>query len=242
MQDVVIVAATRTPIGSFHGALAPLSAVELGSVVIRSLLEKTAVAPEQIDEVIFGQVLTAGCGQNPARQTALRAGLPVTTPALTLNLVCGSGMKAVHQAVQAIRCGDAQIVIAGGQESMSNAPYFLDGARAGLRLGHASMKDSVVHDGLWDAFNDYHMGITAENLADKFVIGREQQDAFALRSQQKRPPPLKPVVLARKSRQSASRRAKNRRMSWIVTNSLVRIRRLKSWRSSNQRFAQVTAR
>lgn len=185
MQDVVIVAATRTPIGSFHGALAPLSAVELGSVVIRSLLEKTAVAPEQIDEVIFGQVLTAGCGQNPARQTALRAGLPVTTPALTLNLVCGSGMKAVHQAVQAIRCGDAQIVIAGGQESMSNAPYFLDGARAGLRLGHASMKDSVVHDGLWDAFNDYHMGITAENLADKFVIGREQQDAFALRSQQK---------------------------------------------------------
>lgn len=144
MQDVVIVAATRTPIGSFHGALAPLSAVELGSVVIRSLLEKTAVAPEQIDEVIFGQVLTAGCGQNPARQTALRAGLLVTTPALTLNLVCGSGMKA--------------------------------------------------------------------------------------------------VVLARKSRQSASHRAKNRRVSWIMTNSLVRIRRLKSWRSSNQRFAQVTAR
>ncbi|MDM3271340.1 acetyl-CoA C-acetyltransferase [Citrobacter sp. Ce129] len=184
MQDVVIVAATRTPIGSFHGALAPLSAVELGSVVIRSLLEKTAVTPEQIDEVILGQVLTAGCGQNPARQTALRAGLPVTTPALTINLVCGSGLKAVHQAVQAIRCGDAQIVI-GGQESMSNAPYFLDGARAGLRLGHASMKDSVVHDGLWDAFNDYHMGITAENLADKFAISREQQDAFALHSQQK---------------------------------------------------------
>lgn len=185
MQDVVIVAATRTPIGSFHGALAPLSAVELGTAVVRSLLEKTAVAPEQIDEVILGQVLTAGCGQNPARQTALRAGLPVTTPALTINLVCGSGLKAVHQAVQAIRCGDAQIVIAGGQESMSNAPYYLDGARAGLRLGHASMKDSVVHDGLWDAFNDYHMGITAENLADKFVISREQQDAFALRSQQK---------------------------------------------------------
>lgn len=181
MQDVVIVAATRTPIGSFHGALAPLSAVELGSMVIRSLLEKTNLAPEQIDEVILGQVLTAGCGQNPARQTALRAGLPATTPALTINLVCGSGLKAV----QAIRCGDADIVIAGGQESMSNAPYFLDGARSGLRLGHASLKDSVVHDGLWDAFNDYHMGITAENLADKFVISREQQDAFALRSQQK---------------------------------------------------------
>lgn len=185
MQDVVIVAATRTPIGSFHGALAPLSAVELGAVVIRSLLEKTAVAPEHIDEVILGQVLTAGSGQNPARQTALRAGLPVTVPALTINLVCGSGLKAVQQAVQAIRCGDADIVIAGGQESMSNAPYFLDGARSGLRLGHTSLKDSVVHDGLWDAFNDYHMGITAENLADKFVISREQQDAFALQSQQK---------------------------------------------------------
>lgn len=185
MQDVVIVAATRTPIGSFHGALAPLSAVELGACVIRALLEKTALPADAIDEVIFGQVLTAGCGQNPARQTALRAGLPVTTPAVTLNLVCGSGLKAVLQAAQAIRCGDAEIVIAGGQESMSNAPYLLDGARTGLRLGHASMKDSVVHDGLWDAFNDYHMGITAENLAERFVISREQQDAFALRSQRK---------------------------------------------------------
>ncbi|GAB5072080.1 acetyl-CoA C-acetyltransferase [Citrobacter sedlakii] len=185
MQDVVIVAATRTPIGSFHGALAPLPAVELGACVIRALLEKTALPADAIDEVIFGQVLTAGCGQNPARQTALRAGLPVTTPAVTLNLVCGSGLKAVLQAAQAIRCGDAEIVIAGGQESMSNAPYLLDGARTGLRLGHASMKDSVVHDGLWDAFNDYHMGITAENLAERFVISREQQDAFALRSQQK---------------------------------------------------------
>lgn len=185
MQDVVIVAATRTPIGSFHGALAPLPAVELGACVIRALLEKTALPADAIDEVIFGQVLTAGCGQNPARQTALRAGLPVTTLAVTLNLVCGSGLKAVLQAAQAIRCGDAEIVIAGGQESMSNAPYLLDGARTGLRLGHASMKDSVVHDGLWDAFNDYHMGITAENLAERFVISREQQDAFALRSQRK---------------------------------------------------------
>lgn len=242
MQDVVIVAATRTPIGSFHGALAPLSAVELGTAVVRSLLEKTAVAPEQIDEVILGQVLTAGCGQNPARQTALRAGLPSTTPALTINLVCGSGLKAVHQAVQAIRCGDAQIVIAGGQESMSNAPYFLDGARAGLRLGHASMKDSVVHDGLWDAFNDYHMGITAENLADKFVISREQQDAFALRSQQKPPLPLKRVVLARKSRRLASHKAKSRHVWWTVTNSLARILRPTSWRNLNQHFDQETAR
>lgn len=183
MQDVVIVAATRTPIGSFHGALAPLSAVELGAAVIKALLEKTAVSPELIDEVIFGQVLTTGSGQNPARQSALNAGLPVTTPAVTVNLVCGSGLKAVQQAAQAIRCGDAEIVIAGGQESMSNAPYFLDGARAGLRLGHTSLKDSVVHDGLWDAFNDYHMGITAENLAERFAISRERQDAFALRSQ-----------------------------------------------------------
>lgn len=185
MQDVVIVAATRTPIGCFHGALAPLSAVDLGAATIRSLLEKTALAAEQIDEVIFGQVLTAGSGQNPARQSALKAGLSHNTPAVTINLVCGSGLKAVHQAVQAIRCGDAQIIIAGGQESMSNAPYFIDGARAGLRLGHTSMKDSVVHDGLWDAFNDYHMGITAENLAQKYAISRERQDTFALRSQQK---------------------------------------------------------
>lgn len=209
MMDVVIVAATRTPIGSFHGALAPLSAVELGTTVIRALLEKTGVAPEQIDDVILGQVLTTGCGQNPARQTAIHAGLPVTTPAMTLNLLCGSGLKAVHLAVQAIRCGDADIVIAGGQESMSNAPYFLDGARAGLRLGHTSLKDSVVHDGLWDAFNDYHMGITAENLADKFAISREQQDAFALHSQQKRPPPSKPVGLTQKSPQLAFRKGKS---------------------------------
>ncbi|HFZ8993444.1 TPA: acetyl-CoA C-acetyltransferase [Citrobacter freundii] len=185
MQDVVIVAATRTPIGSFQGALSPLSAVELGAVVIRALLDKTTVAPEQIDEVIFGQVLTTGSGQNPARQSALKAGLPFATPAVTVNLVCGSGLKAIQQAAQAIRCGDAEIIIAGGQESMSNAPYFLDGARTGLRLGHASVKDSVVHDGLWDAFNDYHMGITAENLAERFAISREQQDAFALQSQQK---------------------------------------------------------
>ncbi|EII7449757.1 acetyl-CoA C-acetyltransferase [Salmonella enterica subsp. enterica serovar Newport] len=185
MQDVVIVAATRTPTGRFCGALAPLSAAELGATVVRALLEKTCIVPEQIDEVIFGQVLTTGCGQNPARQTALKAGLPVTTPAVTVNLVCGSGLKAVLQAAQAVRCGDAQIIIAGGQESMSNAPYYLDGARAGLRLGHACMKDSMIHDGLWDAFNDYHMGITAENLARQFTISREDQDAFALRSQVK---------------------------------------------------------
>lgn len=185
MKEVAIVCALRTPIGSFRGALSSLSAVELGAAVVRGLLERTQLPASAVDELIFGQVLTAGCGQNPARQTALRAGLPVETPAVTVNLVCGSGLKAVQQAVQAIRSGEAEIVIAGGQESMSNAPYLVQGARDGLRFGHASMQDSMIQDGLWDAFNDYHMGITAENLADAFDISRPQQDAFATLSQRK---------------------------------------------------------
>ncbi|KJO62931.1 acetyl-CoA acetyltransferase [Klebsiella aerogenes] len=185
MKEVAIVCALRTPIGSFRGALSSLSAVELGAAVVRGLHERTHLPASAVDELIFGQVLTAGCGQNPARQTALRAGLPVETPAVTVNLVCGSGLKAVQQAVQAIRSGEAEIVIAGGQESMSNAPYLVQGARDGLRFGHASMQDSMIQDGLWDAFNDYHMGITAENLADAFDISRPQQDAFAALSQRK---------------------------------------------------------
>ncbi|ENV9334944.1 acetyl-CoA C-acetyltransferase [Klebsiella aerogenes] len=185
MKEVAIVCALRTPIGSFRGALSSLSAVELGAAVVRGLLERTQLPASAVDELIFGQVLTAGCGQNPARQTALRAGLPVETPAVTINLVCGSGLKAVQQAVQAIRSGEAEIAIAGGQESMSNAPYLVQGARDGLRFGHASMQDSMIQDGLWDAFNDYHMGITAENLADAFDISRPQQDAFAALSQRK---------------------------------------------------------
>lgn len=185
MKEVAIVCALRTPIGSFRGALSSLSAVELGAAVVRGLLERTQLPASAVDELIFGQVLTAGCGQNPARQTALRAGLPVETPAVTINLVCGSGLKAVQQAVQAIRSGEAEIAIAGGQESMSNAPYLVQGARDGLRFGHASMQDSMIQDGLWDAFNDYHMGITAENLADAFDIPRPQQDAFAALSQRK---------------------------------------------------------
>ncbi|EIV2086719.1 acetyl-CoA C-acetyltransferase [Klebsiella aerogenes] len=185
MKEVAIVCALRTPIGSFRGALSSLSAVELGAAVVRGLLERTHLPASAVDELIFGQVLTAGCGQNPARQTALRAGLQVETPAVTVNLVCGSGLKAVQQAVQAIRSGEAEIVIAGGQESMSNAPYLVQGARDGLRFGHASMQDSMIQDGLWDAFNDYHMGITAENLADAFDISRPQQDAFAALSQRK---------------------------------------------------------
>lgn len=185
MQQVVIVAATRTPIGSFQGALATLSAVDLGTVVVKALLARSGVPADQVDEVILGQVLTAGCGQNPARQTALNAGLPYSVPALTINKVCGSGLKAIHLAVQAIRCGDAEVIIAGGQESMSQSPYLINGARTGLRLGHGQLIDSVIQDGLWDAFNDYHMGITAENLAEKYAISRSEQDQFALWSQQK---------------------------------------------------------
>lgn len=185
MQDVVIVAATRTAVGSFQGALASVPAVDLGAAVIRQLLERTGVDGARIDEVIMGQVLTAGAGQNPARQAAIKAGLPYAVPAMTLNKVCGSGLKALHLATQAIRCGDAEIIIAGGQESMSLANYVLPGARTGLRMGHATMVDTMISDGLWDAFNDYHMGITAENLAEKYQISREAQDAFAALSQQK---------------------------------------------------------
>lgn len=185
MQDVVIVAATRTAVGSFQGSLANVPAVELGAQVIRALLEQTGVDPAQVDEVILGQVLTAGAGQNPARQAAVKAGLPHEVPALTLNKVCGSGLKAVQLAVQAIRCGDAEIVVAGGMENMSLAPYVLPKVRTGLRLGHAELVDTMISDGLWDAFNDYHMGQTAENLVQQYQISREAQDAFAARSQQR---------------------------------------------------------
>lgn len=185
MQDVVIVAATRTAVGSFQGTLANIPAVDLGAAVIRQLLAQTGLDPAQVDEVILGQVLTAGAGQNPARQAAIKAGLPHAVPAMTLNKVCGSGLKALHLATQAIRCGDAEVIIAGGHENMSLANYVLPGARTGLRMGHASMVDTLISDGLWDAFNDYHMGITAENLVDKYGISREQQDAFAAASQQK---------------------------------------------------------
>lgn len=185
MQDVVIVAATRTAIGSFQGSLASVTAVDLGAAVIRQLLEQTGLDGAQVDEVIMGQVLTAGAGQNPARQAAIKAGLPHAVPAMTLNKVCGSGLKALHLGAQAIRCGDADVIIAGGQENMSLSNYVMPGARTGLRMGHAQIVDTMISDGLWDAFNDYHMGITAENLVDKYEISREQQDAFAAASQQK---------------------------------------------------------
>ncbi|ERI52507.1 acetyl-CoA acetyltransferase [Pseudomonas sp. EGD-AK9] len=185
MQDVVIVAATRTAIGSFQGSLAEIPAPELGAIVIKRLLEQTGLDAAQVDEVILGQVLTAGSGQNPARQAAIRAGLPHAVPAMTLNKVCGSGLKALHLAAQAIRCGDAEVIIAGGMENMSLAPYVLPKARTGLRMGHAQLQDSMILDGLWDAFNDYHMGITAENLVEKYGISRDAQDAFAAASQLK---------------------------------------------------------
>ena len=185
MHEVVIVAATRTAVGSFQGSLASIPAPQLGAIVLRRLLEQTGVNPEHVDEVILGQVLTAGSGQNPARQTAVHAGLPFATPAFTLNKVCGSGLKALHLGAQAIRCGDAEVIIAGGQENMSLSPYVMPGARTGLRMGHSKVVDSMIEDGLWDAFNDIHMGITAENLAEKYQLSREQQDAFAAASQQK---------------------------------------------------------
>ncbi|HTN29749.1 MAG TPA: acetyl-CoA C-acetyltransferase [Pseudomonas sp.] len=185
MQEVVVVAATRTAIGSFQGTLSNIPAVELGAAVIARLLEQTGLAAEAVNEVIMGHVLNAGAGQNTARQAAVRAGLPHAVSALTINKVCGSGLKAVHLAAQAIRCGDAEVVIAGGMENMSQAPYVLPKARTGLRMGHAQLQDSMILDGLWDAFNDYHMGITAENLVGQYGLSREAQDAFAAESQRK---------------------------------------------------------
>ncbi|MBI47217.1 MAG: acetyl-CoA C-acyltransferase [Marinobacter sp.] len=185
MRDVVIVAARRTAIGTFGGGLSSLSADQLGTAVIKALVEETGVAGDQINEVVLGQVLTAGCGQNPARQSAINAGIPASVPAMTINKVCGSGLKAVHMAVQAIRCGDAEMMIAGGQESMSQAPHVLPNSRNGQRMGNWSMVDTMIKDGLWDAFNDYHMGITAENIVEKYGIRREEQDEFAAASQQK---------------------------------------------------------
>lgn len=185
MDKVVIVAAARTAIGTFGGSLATVSAPRLGATVIKALLEKTGIDASTIDEVILGQVLTAGSGQNPARQSAIFAGLPDTIPCMTINKVCGSGLKAIHLASQAIRCGDASIIIAGGQENMNQAPHVLPQSRNGTRMGDWKLVDSMIVDGLWDAFNDYHMGITAENIAKKFNISRKEQDEFAARSQQK---------------------------------------------------------
>ncbi|MDA8876652.1 acetyl-CoA C-acetyltransferase [Candidatus Thioglobus sp.] len=184
-HEIVIVAATRTALGSFGGSLSSIPAHKLGAEVIASILKKTGVNKDQIDEVILGQVLTAGSGQNPARQAAIEAGLPYQTPSMTINKVCGSGLKAVQLAFQAIACGDAEIVIAGGQESMSLSSHVLPKSREGKKMGPWAMVDTMVVDGLWCAFNDCHMGVTAENIATKFDYSRQSQDEFALESQQK---------------------------------------------------------
>ena len=183
MTEVVIVAAVRTPIGSFGGSLKDISTVDLGSLVIKNAIERAGLEPEQVDEVIMGNVLGAGLGQNVARQMSVHAGVPVTVPAFTINKVCGSGLKAVQLAVQAVLCGDAEVVVAGGAENMSQAPYILPNQRWGSRMGNATVVDTMLRDGLTDGFEDYHMGITAENVAEQYGITREDQDNFALRSQ-----------------------------------------------------------
>jgi acetyl-CoA C-acetyltransferase len=185
MEEIVIVGAARTPIGKFGGTLAKTPAADLGALVIRKALERAGLAPEQVSEVIMGQVLAAGVGQNPARQAAMKAGLPHMIPAMTINKVCGSGLKAAMLGAQSIANGDSDIVVAGGQESMSLAPHALMGSRDGFRMGDAKMVDTMIIDGLWDVFNQYHMGVTAENVAKEYAVTREEQDEFAVASQNK---------------------------------------------------------
>ena len=185
IDDVVIVAAGRTAVGKFGGSLAKISAADLGAHVLKTLLARTGLKPDQVSEVIMGQVLTAGCGQNPARQASIRAGIHTMVPAMTIGKVCGSGLKATHLAAQAIKCGDADIVIAGGQENMSASPHVLPNSRDGYRMGDAKLVDTMISDGLWDVFNQYHMGTTAENVAKKYEISRREQDEFAAASQSK---------------------------------------------------------
>ena len=185
MNEVVITAALRSGVGKFNGSIAKVPAADLGAQIIKALLARSGVQPQQISEVIMGQVLTAGVGQNPARQALIRAGLPDSVPGMTIGKVCGSGLKATHLAAQAIKCGDAEIVIAGGQENMSASPHLLQGSRDGFRMGDAKLIDSMIVDGLWDVYNNYHMGVTAENVAKKFEISRREQDEFAASSQQK---------------------------------------------------------
>ena len=185
MEEIVIVGASRTPIGKFGGALASVPAAKLGAHIIRSVLERAGVRPEHVSEVIMGQVLAAGVGQNPARQAAIWAGLPDMVPAMTINKVCGSGLKAAMLGAQSIANGDADIVVAGGQESMSQSPHVIPGSRDGFRMGDARMIDTMIVDGLWDVYNQYHMGVTAENVAKEHAVTREEQDEFAVKSQNK---------------------------------------------------------
>ncbi|HEV2964129.1 MAG TPA: acetyl-CoA C-acyltransferase, partial [Candidatus Angelobacter sp.] len=185
MEDTVIISGVRTPIGKFQGALDGFSAPQLGALVVREAVKRANVDPGQVDECIMGLVVAAGLGQNPARQAALNGGLPPTVGAMTVNKVCGSGLKAVALAAQALQTGNAEIVVAGGMESMTNAPYLLPQARKGYRLGNSQIVDSVVNDGLWDIYNNYHMGMTGENVAEKYGVTREQQDEYAANSHRK---------------------------------------------------------
>jgi acetyl-CoA C-acetyltransferase len=185
MEDIVIVSGVRTPVGKFQGTLSDFSATQLGAITVREAVRRAAIDPATVDECIMGNVVSAGLGQNPARQAALNGGLPSSVSAMTINKVCGSGLKAVALAAQAIQTGNSEIVVAGGMESMTNAPYLLPNARSGFRMGNATAVDSMVNDGLWDAFNNYHMGQTAENVAEKYKITREEQDEYALDSHRK---------------------------------------------------------
>src|SRR5947209_18221106 len=185
MEDIYIVGAARTPIGKFGGALAKTPATDLGALVIRDVLERAGVKPDQVSEVIMGQVLTAGIGQNGARQAAMKAGVPYMVPAMTINKVCGSGLQAAMLGAQAIANGDADIGVAGGQQSMSMAPHALNGSRDGFRMGDAKLVDTMIVDGLWDVYNQFHMGVTAENVAKEYAVTREDQDKFAAASQNK---------------------------------------------------------
>ncbi|HEX4826474.1 MAG TPA: acetyl-CoA C-acetyltransferase [Candidatus Polarisedimenticolaceae bacterium] len=185
MDNPVLVSAVRTPIGRFLGALSSIPATRLGAIAVREAVARAGLSPEQVDEVIMGNVVGAGLGQNPARQAAIFGGIPDTVPALTVNKVCGSGLKAVVLAAQAVKCGDAEIVVAGGMESMSNTPYLLKNARAGFRMGNQTVLDAMIHDGLWDAYNDYHMGNTGEVVAERWKVTRADQDQWALESHQK---------------------------------------------------------
>jgi len=185
MKDIVIISAVRTPIGKFQGALKSMTATQLGALVVKAAVGRAGIAPEQIDEVIMGNVVSAGVGQNPARQAALRGGLPPDVAALTINKVCGSGLKAVGLAAQGIQTGDSGIVVAGGMESMTNTPYLLPGAREGYRLGHSTIVDSMIHDGLWDAYENIHMGSTGEIVAERYRVSRDRQDDYALNSHRK---------------------------------------------------------
>src|SRR6266513_1814414 len=185
IKQPVIISAVRTPVGKFLGALKGFKATELGAIVVREAVKRAAVKPEDVDEVLMGCVIQAGLGQNPARQAALRGGLPNSVSAVTVNKVCGSGLKAIMMAAQGVRLGDTEIVVAGGMESMSNAPYLLPKAREGMRLGNGELIDSMIHDGLWEAYENYHMGCCGETVAESYKLTRQEQDAYALESHRK---------------------------------------------------------